>query len=213
MAEALAVEPGLDVVERVLVAFDALKRIDVDVLVVSLAGADGDTPLDLADLAAYRRPGLGVVVVSEPGVNRLTREALEVGVRGWVGSDEPLSQLVAAVKDVGANGVRIPVAVLASAFTAGAMAPGVGPATLRLLQLTPRQRDVLRCLVEGRSRAQTGVALQMSDNTVRTHVGAILRRLQVHSTLAAIAVAREADRLGRRAEGTTTANDVVRLGR
>ncbi|MEP7331390.1 MAG: response regulator transcription factor [Terracoccus sp.] len=213
LAEVLAAEPGLDVVERVLVACDALEYVDVDVLVVSLEGSVGDAALDLARSALEHHPGLGVVLLSEPGGTGLTRDALELGVRGWVGSDEPLTQLVAAVKGVGAHGVCIPVAVLASALAADPLTSGTRTASLRVLRLTPRQRDVLRCLVAGRSRAQTGVALEMSDNTVRTHVGAILRRLQVHSTLAAVAVAREADLLGRGAEASTTANDVPRLGR
>ena len=213
LAEALALEPGLDVVERTAVACDALECIDLDVLVMSLEGGQCDASFDLARSVLEQHPGLGVVVISGPGSTRLTREALELGVRGWVGSDEPLTHVVAAVKGVGAHGVCIPVAVLASAFAADSVTHEAGTASLRLLRLTPRQSDVLRCLVAGRTRAQTGVVLEMSDNTVRTHVGAILRRLQVHSTLAAVAVAREADLPGRSAEASTTANDVPRLGR
>lgn len=214
LTEVLAAEPGLDVVERAVHASDAADACgDSDVLVVSLDGAQRDGSLDLARVSLQRHPGLGVVLLCEPGATGLTREALELGVRGWVGSDEPLTHLVAAVKGVGAHGVCIPVAVLASAFATDTVTPGIGTATLGLRRLTPRQGDVLRCLVEGRSRAQTGVALEMSDNTVRTHVGAILRRLQVHSILAAVAIARESDLLGRSDEVATTANDVARLGR
>lgn len=217
LTEVLAAEPGLDVVEHAVNASDAADACgDSDVLVVSLDGAQRDVSLDLVRSSLRRHPGLGVVLLCEPGATGatgLTREALELGVRGWVGSDEPFTHLVAAVKGVGAHGVCIPVAVLASAFAADTVTSGIGTATLSLRRLTPRQSDVLRCLVEGRSRAQTGVALEMSDNTVRTHVGAILRRLQVHSTLAAVAVARESDLLGRSDEVATTANGVARLGR
>lgn len=213
VAEVLAAEPGMDVVERTVVASDALECADVDVLVAALGAADSDAALGLVRSALTQHPGLGVVLISEPGPTGLTREVLELGVRGWVGSDEPLSRLVAAVKDVGAHGVCIPVTVLTSALSINDTGSSTDTASRRLRRLTPRQRDVLRCLVEGRSRAQTGVALEMSNNTVRTHVGAILRRLRVHSTLAAVAVARESDLLGRTDESTTTAKDVARLGR
>ncbi len=213
VAEALAAEPGIDVVERTVVASDGLECADVDVLVASLEAAAGDAAFELVRSALQNHPGLGVVLISEPGLTVLTREALELGVRGWVGSDEPLSRLVTTVKDVGAHGVCIPVSVLTSALSAAGTGNSKETANLRLRRLTPRQSAVLRCLVEGRSRSQTGVALKMSDNTVRTHVGAILRRLQVHSTLAAVAVARESDLLGRGDESTTTAKDVARLGR
>ncbi|MDQ2755598.1 MAG: response regulator transcription factor [Actinomycetota bacterium] len=213
LIEVLAAEPGLDVVELPVRASGVPEDIDVDVLVADLEETPGGISLDLARSALEHHPGLGVVVICEPGPTRLTREALELGVRGWVSSDEPLTHLVAAVRAVGAHGVCIPVTVLTSALATVTPVPGKGPAGLRLLRLTPRQTDVLRCLVEGRSRAQTGAALEMSDNTVRTHVGAILRRLQVHSIIAAVAVAREADLIGRSAETAPTAKSVARLGR
>ena len=80
------------------------------------------------------------------------------------------------------------------------------------LRLTPRQLDVLRCLMDGCSRDETGRLLDMSPNTVRTHVGAILRRLQV-ARRAAVAEARRGGLLGRSAEGASTANGVGGLGR
>ncbi len=213
VSEALAADPGLAVVERTVVASDALKPVDIDVLVASLDEDEGPLCLALVRSALGSRLGLEVVVISEPEPTALTREALQLGVRGWVGTDEPLTHLVAAVKSVGAHEVRLPVALLTSAFAADPLTPRSGAAGLLLLRLTPRQLDVLRCLVQGRSRPQIGVELAMSDNTVRTHVGAILHRLQVHSTLAAVALAREANLLGRSTETVTTANGVSRLGR
>lgn len=196
LTEALAGEPGLDVVERSTTVGDSPRAKDVDVLVAHLDAALRGPSLDLVRSALRHHPELGVVLVSEPvqtGLPDLTREALRLGVRGWVGSDEPLTHLVSAVKDVAARRVCLPVTVLTSAFAADPTSPVADAARLRLLRLTPRQHDVLRCLLDGRSRAQTGVTLEMSDNTVRTHVGAILRRLEVHSIVAAVAVAREAE--------------------
>ena len=57
--------------------------------------------------------------------------------------------------------------------------------------LTQRESDVLSCLAAGMSRREVGAALALSDNTVRTYVRRILRKLHVHSAAAAIAVSRE----------------------
>lgn len=212
LAEALDAEAGFDVVGGTEAEADVL-AVDADVLVMSLPAAQGNSTLALVRAALVHHRDLAVVMVADPGPASLTREALELGVRGWVDSDEPLARLIATVHAVGSHGVCIPVAVLTAALAAENGTPRVGAPNPLLLRLTPRQSEVLRCLVEGRSRAQTGAALEMSNNTVRTHVGAILRRLQVHSTLAAVAVAREAELLGRSAETATTANGVAGLGR
>ncbi len=54
------------------------------------------------------------------------------------------------------------------------------------LALTDREQDVLRCLVRGLSYVETGESLGISQGTVRTHVRAVYRKLQVHSVAQAI---------------------------
>jgi PAS domain S-box-containing protein len=55
--------------------------------------------------------------------------------------------------------------------------------------LTARQIEVLRLMAQGASALEMATTLSVSVNTVRTHVQRILRRLQVHSQLEAVAVA------------------------
>jgi PAS domain S-box-containing protein len=56
--------------------------------------------------------------------------------------------------------------------------------------LTPRQSEILRHLEHGRSTDQIAGHLQLSPETVRNHVRAVLRTLDVHSRLEAVAVSR-----------------------
>jgi DNA-binding NarL/FixJ family response regulator len=58
--------------------------------------------------------------------------------------------------------------------------------------LTARERDVLTAMVAGQSREEIADQLEISANTVRTHMQNILSKLGVHSSLAAVAVARRA---------------------
>ncbi|MGZ4536411.1 MAG: response regulator transcription factor, partial [Nocardioidaceae bacterium] len=58
--------------------------------------------------------------------------------------------------------------------------------------LSPRELEVLQLLVAGLSRAEVAERLVVSPNTVRTHVQNLLKAADVHSTLALVAVAREA---------------------
>ena len=57
--------------------------------------------------------------------------------------------------------------------------------------LTPRQREILQLLVEGVRVKQIATRLTLSETTVRNHVRAILRALDAHSQLEAVARARE----------------------
>ena len=57
-------------------------------------------------------------------------------------------------------------------------------------QLTPRQGEVLRLLEHGRSTEQIALELHLSVETVRNHIRRILRALDVHSRLEAVAIGR-----------------------
>jgi DNA-binding NarL/FixJ family response regulator len=55
--------------------------------------------------------------------------------------------------------------------------------------LTPREKDVLRCLADGLTTAQTAEKLVISGNTVKTHVRHILEKLEVSNRAEAVSVA------------------------
>ena len=57
-----------------------------------------------------------------------------------------------------------------------------------LALLTPRERQVLACIAEGASRHQVAGRLNLTVNTVRTHLHNIMAKLGVHSTLEAVAL-------------------------
>jgi DNA-binding NarL/FixJ family response regulator len=59
-----------------------------------------------------------------------------------------------------------------------------------LASLTPRERDVLLLLVEGVGRKEVANRLQLSANTVRTHLHSLMSKFGVHSTLEVVALAR-----------------------
>ena len=55
--------------------------------------------------------------------------------------------------------------------------------------LTERERDVLRLLVDGRSNPEIAAQLTLSRSTVKTHVSHILEKLEVNSRLEAVKLA------------------------
>jgi PAS domain S-box-containing protein len=99
------------------------------------------------------------------------------------------------------NGERTPMWVTSVALRRGRSVVGVfGMARPRATatepsgeetapNLTPRQREVLALLAEGTSTLEIAMTLGLAEETVRNHIRQLLRRLGVHSRLAAVAYA------------------------
>jgi DNA-binding NarL/FixJ family response regulator len=120
-------------------------------------------------------------------------EAVQMGVRGWVDKADTADTLVAAVRAAGHGESRIPAEMLTKALMyLSAGGPAATPEQEAIGRLTNRERDVLYGLMDGLSRTQIGELLKVSPNTVRTHVQSILSKLNVHSALGAVALARKA---------------------
>jgi PAS domain S-box-containing protein len=102
---------------------------------------------------------------------------------------------------IGADGERVSIEVSAVPLQSGGRVIGVFGQVLDVEEddppppphphLTPRQTEVLRLLEQGRSTEQMARELQLSTETVRNHIRHILRALNVHSRLEAVAVGRQ----------------------
>ena len=100
---------------------------------------------------------------------------------------------------IGANGERVSGEVSAVPLRSGGHVIGVFGQVLEIddheppppdPRLTPRQRDVLRLLAGGRSTDQIAAELHLSVETVRNHIRHLLRALNAHSRIEAVAIGR-----------------------
>jgi DNA-binding NarL/FixJ family response regulator len=166
----------------------------VDLVLLGLAddaGQRADIGIAAIRNLARRDPAVRVVVLAgrtDPG---LVAEAIEAGISGWVPKDVGIDRLLSTVRGVRQDETWIPAHVLTrvlSVLVDGSRRENDRVSVLN--RLTPRESDVLQCIVDGLSRQQIADRLLLSPNTVRTHVQHVLRKLGVHSTLTAAAVAR-----------------------
>jgi DNA-binding NarL/FixJ family response regulator len=158
-----------------------------DVLTLAL---DDRTPLPLLLEIAEAHPALGIVVVADTDEEPLLLDAVAYGAKAWVTRDDGPEELLAALREVGRGSTRYPTAPLRALLIASVDRWGQGTA-LAARPLTPRESDVLSCLAAGMSRREVGATLELSDNTVRTYVRRILRKLHVRSAPAAVALIQE----------------------
>ncbi|MYU54574.1 MULTISPECIES: LuxR C-terminal-related transcriptional regulator [Streptomyces] len=138
-------------------------------------------------------PYLRTVVLAERDDPRRAAAALQAGASGWVAKDCSLSRLLAVIRGVLRDETHLPPALLTGVLRELTAARKHRTESERLVEsLTPRELEVLRCMVAGLGRKAVAERLFLSPHTVRTHMQNVLGKLGVHSTLAAVALARRA---------------------
>ena len=142
-------------------------------------------------------PDVTVVVLSADETPETVLSAIDAGAAGFVPKTAKAGVMQAALRVVLAGGVYLPPSVLGHARTepapaAKAEAPGADdPEATGPGGLSPRQADVLRLLVAGKPNKLICRELDLAESTVKTHLAAIFRKLEVTSrTQAVVAAAR-----------------------
>lgn len=116
--------------------------------------------------------------------------ALDAGADGFVLKDSPAESLVLAVRAVAAGGSWIDPRVLPRVL---ARARGRSTAASGLLdRLTPRETEVLQRMRRGASNGEIADELGMGERTVKTHVSAILLKLEARDRIGAVITALDA---------------------
>ncbi|MCG0287618.1 response regulator transcription factor [Streptomyces sp. PSAA01] len=158
--------------------------------VVNGRAADG---IWLVGAVRSTQPGVRTVVLAERDDPRRAAVALQAGASGWVAKDCSLVRLLAVIRGVLREETHLPPALLTGVLRELTAARKHRTESERLVEsLTPREREVLRCMVAGLGRKAVAERLFLSPHTVRTHMQNVLGKLGVHSTLAAVALARRA---------------------
>lgn len=117
--------------------------------------------------------------------------ALQGGAQGYLLKDMEPEELITALQDILAG--RTVVAKELTGILARVVQGGHEDlrAPLAFSDLTPREREILCHLAEGRSNKGIARVLGITDGTVKLHVKAILRKLAVHSRVEAAVIAVE----------------------
>jgi DNA-binding NarL/FixJ family response regulator len=190
-----ALDPALEFVQAqdASEAHAALSREpDTDLILLDLAlpGCDG---FDL--LAELRRewPGMPVLVLSATHDRETVEHALDLGAMGFIPKTANTRVLLQALQLVLAGGVYVPSEPLGAS---AAVRPRATVTRPEQLGLTLRQADVLKLLVQGKPNKLICRDLKLSEGTVKVHVSAILRALNVRNrTQVVIELARRGVRL------------------
>lgn len=137
-----------------------------------------------------------VVVISVKERAEDVRGAINAGAKGYIPKSSSPEVLVQALKLVLSGGVYLPPHLLGVSQTASGEAaessrPDLFPAHGALGRLTPRQRQVLALLAEGKSNKEIASELGLAAGTVKIHVSSIFKALNVNNRTLAVIAANE----------------------
>jgi DNA-binding NarL/FixJ family response regulator len=189
----LAKEPDIEVVgeaENGLEAVDKAARFGPTVILMDIRMPELD------GLQATRRildadPSARILVLTTFDLDEYIYEALQAGASGFVLKDDPPEQLLAAIRTVAAGEALLSPAVTKRVIREFTRLPRPEQPQ-GLDQLTDREREVLALIAEGRSNAEIGEQLFISETTVKTHVTHVLQKLGLRDRVQAVVLAYQA---------------------
>jgi DNA-binding NarL/FixJ family response regulator len=149
-----------------------LLRPHVVVMDFALPGINGDVATKLILEAA---PGTEILILSMHSEPSYVRASLDAGARGYLLKSAESVDLPEAVRKI-ALGARV--------IDSRIVLPH--PASDADRPLTPRELEVLRCVVHGQSNNEIAAALGIQPNTVAVHRHNLMQALEVHNTASLI---------------------------
>ena len=163
------------------------ENLDLDLILLDL-GLPGLSDIDALKALRKEMPLTPVVILSSNDDGAKVQEILNSGAQGYIPKSTKAELLIRALKLVLSGGIYIPPEIL-SQIGGGQIAHIKNHTATANTPLTPRQHEVLAKLIHGYSNKEIGKLLDMAESTVRVHIAAILKALNVSNRTKAARVA------------------------
>ncbi len=141
-----------------------------------------DAVIDIVGRLRRVRPGLKIIVMSEPMDPEHVQAVIGSGAKGYLSDNSSESEIRMAMEVVLDGSIWAPRKVLARLIDAGsanAAQAGTAAAAANVAveaSMTPREREVLHLLMDGRSNRDIAGAMGIDEVTVKAHLGRMLRK-------------------------------------
>ena len=137
--------------------------------------------VDAARQILKGNPVQRILVLTDVNSDQVVRDCLEVGVRGWVFKSEGTDDLTAAVEALQRHKSIFSPRVSSLIMDGYLQQHRTGPAAAKIPRLSPREREVVQLLGEGKTTKDVAVMLNVTVKTAETHRSNIMLKLKLHS--------------------------------
>lgn len=191
--EGLLASRSIEVVASVGSGWDAQRLVDelnpdIILLDMRMPGING---LDVLEMLRAKNEKLPIVMLTTSTDENDLLKSLRAGAQGYLLKDMEPDELVLALRDIvsGKTVVAPDLAPILAKAVQGKTTEQEDKDDSPFSTLTPRETEILALLAEGQSNKAIARNLGISDGTVKLHVKAILRKLEVHSRVEAAVMA------------------------
>ena len=193
-------DPRLNVVAEATNGHEALHQADIHrpALVLMDVQLPGVTGLQVAAALRRQRPNTSIIFLSMHVDEERLFAAIRVGAAGFLTKDADPQTILEAVHQVLRGENLLQQAVLSNPNLARrvlgefrSLSGRTGQPGAPEVSLSPRELEVLDCLVMGQSNKEIGDALFITEQTVKNHMTSVLRKLEVDDRVAALRYAVE----------------------
>jgi two-component system, NarL family, response regulator NreC len=176
-------EPGVQVVAEASDGRTAVRLVSElapDVVIMDINMPDLNGIEATRQIKVTNGHGPKVIALSAYGDERNTREMLRAGASGYLLKSSAFAEVAGAVRSVMANQTYLSPAVAQTMVEDYVRGPRDAGRSV-FDTLTPREREVLQLLAEGKATKQAAAHLHVSVKTVETHRRNIMEKLDLHS--------------------------------
>jgi DNA-binding NarL/FixJ family response regulator len=190
-------QDGMGVVGQAADGLEALRLVDelepdvvlMDLRMPEMDGVEATRQLFTPDRAARRAKPLRVLVLTTFNLDDRAATAIRYGASGFLLKDTTPVMLRDAIRTVHAGNAVLAPADLSVLMDQQFRAPAPVPAPYT--ELTEKEREVFDAVSRGLSNAEIAGLVFASESTVKTHVGAILRKLALRDRVQIVVFAHE----------------------
>jgi DNA-binding NarL/FixJ family response regulator len=195
-------QDGMHVVGSAGDGLDAVRLVDelepdvvlMDVRMPEMDGVEATRQIFAPERVARREKPVRVVVLTTFDLDDRAATAIRHGASGFLLKDTTPAQLAHAIRTVHAGTAVLAPADLTRLLEGRLVAAPEPPAAFATL--TGKEREVFDAVARGLSNAETGRLVFASESTVKTHVGAVLRKLGLRDRVQIVVFAHEHRLLG-----------------